>query len=124
MTTLTILEAIAAMYVAGTGIVGWWGVRRVVTGQDDTNKCLVEINKHLAMVNGGLGKMEVWAEGHEKVDETRHEEVKTAHTALWHAMDKRNEETDVQQIRLLHRQDALADEVRQTRHDLREDRQE
>ena len=80
---MTLPEWAVVLILTGIGVVMWWGVRRLVQTNDNTNSALVEIGQGLATMNGRLGKSETWMELHEKQDDERHQEVKQAHAALW-----------------------------------------
>lgn len=42
-----------------------------------------ETNREIGKVNGGLGKLAVWASEHEKKDDERHENEREARRDLW-----------------------------------------
>ncbi len=65
--------------LASIGAVIWWGVRQIVAE-------LKKINDRLNIINGRVGKMETWKDGHEKQDDERHEHLDKETDALWTAI--------------------------------------
>lgn len=73
------------------GTVAWWGVRRIVAGQDSINATLVEISGRLAQINGRVGKMETRMDMHEKHDDERHEALGRETATLWRKLEARGQ---------------------------------
>lgn len=65
------------------GTVAWWGIRRIVAGQDAINETLTTISERLATINGRVGKMETWAEQHERQDDERQHRLDKETDSLW-----------------------------------------
>ena len=59
--------AVVALVGSILGVISW-GIRRIVTLSDCTTKALTQINDHLAMINGRLGKSETWMTMHQESD--------------------------------------------------------
>lgn len=78
-------EGVALLVLSVVG----WGLRRLVAGQDETNKTLVTISDRLGQINGRVGKMETRQDMHEKHDDERHTEIGKEHDALWAAVNGR-----------------------------------
>lgn len=81
--TAAIPEWLVVAMLGVIGTVAWWGIRRIVRGQDLINQTLVQINDRLAQINGRVGKMETWTEMHENQDNERHQRFDKETDALW-----------------------------------------
>ena len=81
--TAAIPEWLVVAMLGVIGTVAWWGIRRIVSGQDLINQTLVQINDRLAQINGRVGKMETWTEMHENQDNERHQRFDKETDALW-----------------------------------------
>jgi hypothetical protein len=79
-------EGIVAIILSAIGIVAWWGIKRIVGGQDEINRTLHQISDRLASINGRVGKMETRQEMHEKHDDERHEQFEKETADLWAAV--------------------------------------
>lgn len=90
MQSVTMFEGIILLALSGAGVVGWWGVRRLVKMSDDGSTLLNNINTSLSLINERLGKSETWMELHEKSDDERHTEMKNAYQLLSNIMIDRN----------------------------------
>lgn len=76
-------EWLVVAMLAGIGTVAWWGIRRIVAGQDNINATLTTISDRLAQINGRVGKMETWTEMHEHQAAERHQRFDKETDALW-----------------------------------------
>ena len=76
-------EGVIIAILAAIGVVAWWGIRRVVTGQDAINSKLETISDRLGQINGRVGKSETWQVQHEKYDDERHEQIEKETDKLW-----------------------------------------
>lgn len=89
---MTVPEWVIIVMSGGIGAVFWWGVLRLINTQDTMSVSLGEINKNLGIMNGRLGKSEVWQTSHEKTDDVRHIEAKEHSMSLWKAIsDKKHD---------------------------------
>ena len=86
---MTIPEWVIIVVLGAIGAVFWWGVLRLINTQDIMSVNLSEINKNLGIMNGRLGKSEVWQTSHEKTDDGRHIEAKEHFVSLWQAISDR-----------------------------------
>jgi hypothetical protein len=75
----SLFEGIILLIISGIGIVGWWGVRRLVKTNDDGAIILAKINDALALICTRLGALDMWAQQHEKLDDERHREMKNVY---------------------------------------------
>ncbi len=71
---------------AGGATVAWWGVRRIVTGQDTINKTLTEIRDELGQTHGQIVGLETWAEQHEKQNDTWQQRSEQDRRDIWTAV--------------------------------------
>lgn len=78
-----ISEGIVALIWSAIGVVAWFGIRRIVAGQDSMNAMLAVISERLAQINGRVGKMETKIEMHEAQDDERQHRVDKEHDAIW-----------------------------------------
>ena len=81
--TAGIPEWLVVAMLGVIGTVAWWGIRRIVSGQDLINQTLVQISDRLAQINGRVGKVETWTEMHENQDDERHQHLDKVQDALW-----------------------------------------
>lgn len=81
--TAGIPEWLVVAMLGVIGTVAWWGIRRIVSGQDLINQTLVQISDRLAQINGRVGKMETWTEMHENQDDERHQRFDKETDAIW-----------------------------------------
>lgn len=81
--TAAIPEWLVVAMLGVIGTVAWWGIRRIVGGQDAINQTLVQISDRLAQINGRVGKVETWTEMHEHQDDERHQRFDKETDALW-----------------------------------------
>lgn len=65
------------------GVVAWWGIRRLVTGQDTINNTLHEISEKIGHLDGRLGRAETKLEMHEKSDDDRIGLLEKQTDSLW-----------------------------------------
>ena len=78
-----LVVGVFSVFVAVIG----WGIKRIVATNDQTNETLSGISRHLATMNGRLGKVEQWQTMHERMDDERHGETQKSHDALWEAVN-------------------------------------
>ena len=83
---MTVPEWVVITVLTAIGVVFWWGVKRLVKANDDTSLSLAGINNNLSVMNGRLGKSEMWMTQHEKQDDSRHVESRGHVEALWTAV--------------------------------------
>lgn len=76
-------EWLVVAMLAAIGTVAWWGIRRIVAGQDNINATLTTISDRLAQINGRVGKMETWTQMHENQADERHQRFDKETDALW-----------------------------------------
>lgn len=76
-------EGIVALILTAIGVVAWFGIRRIVAGQDSMNATLSVISDRLATINGRVGKMETWTEMHEHSDDERMRRLEKEDATLW-----------------------------------------
>lgn len=81
--TAAIPEWLVVAMLGVIGTVAWWGIRRIVGGQDAINQTLVQISDRLAQINGRVGKVETWTEMHEHQDDERHQRFDKETDELW-----------------------------------------
>lgn len=81
--TAGIPEWLVVAMLGVIGTVAWWGIRRIVAGQDNINATLTTISDRLAQINGRVGKVETWTEMHEHQDDERHRRFDKETDALW-----------------------------------------
>lgn len=81
--TAAIPEWLVVAMLGVIGTVAWWGIRRIVGGQDAINQTLVQISDRLAQINGRVGKVETWTEMHEQQDDERHQRFDKETDAIW-----------------------------------------
>ena len=81
--TAGIPEWLVVAMLGVIGTVAWWGIRRIVSGQDLINQTLVQISDRLAQINGRVGKMETWTEMHEHQAYERHQRFDKETEAIW-----------------------------------------
>lgn len=90
MGSLSLFEGVVLLVVSGVGVIGWWGIRRLVKMSDDGAKLITNVNTSLSLICERLGKSEMWMELHEKSDDERHTEMKKSQQAIIKAViDKR-----------------------------------
>lgn len=82
MISITLFESIIVLIIVGVFTVAWWGVRRLVKTNDDGALVLVKINDSLSLICERLGKVEMWMEQHEKLDDVRHTEIKNVYQLM------------------------------------------
>lgn len=76
-------EGIVALILTAIGVVAWFGIKRIIKGQDTINETLLQISARLAQINGRVGKMETRIEMHEEQDDERQHRIDKEHDALW-----------------------------------------
>jgi len=76
-------EGFLLAILAAIGVVAWWGIRRIVSGQDAISEKLETISERLGHINGRVGKSETWQVQHEKFDDERHDHLQKQTDALW-----------------------------------------
>jgi len=84
-------EGIVLIMLTGIGAVAWWGIRRIVEGQDDIRDNLAGINEKLAKINGRVGKNETRIETHERHTDERYREHSSEIDKLWAQVDRLRE---------------------------------
>lgn len=87
--TTDLFRVLITFVVTAVGGVSWWGIRRIVSGQDQIAETLTDISDRLGHINGRVGKMETHIELHEKQDDERHEHIEKETDALWSAVRHR-----------------------------------
>ena len=89
--SLTLIEGLILLTVAGVGgLICWiirWGVLRVVSTNDQTLTSLANINAHLALINGRLGKSETWMEMHQGHDDQEFTHIRENLQRVWEKLD-------------------------------------
>ena len=85
--TITLIEGLILLSVAGVGGVIWWGVLRLVSTNDQTLTELTAINAHLSLINGRLGKSEVWMEMHQEQDKMLFNKLDENIRRLWEKVE-------------------------------------
>ena len=78
---------------AGAAAVAWWGVRRLVSGQDETNKTLREMSQSLSATVTRVGQLETRVEIRDRVDDTRHRENVQSLRDIWGQLGKVRKQT-------------------------------
>lgn len=73
---------------AGGAAVAWWGIRRMVTGQDLINQTLTEIRDELGQTNGRVRSMEMWSAQHEKQNDSWQSRSERDRQELWSVLRK------------------------------------
>ena len=86
--SLTLLEGLILLTVAGVGGIVWWGVLRLVFTNDQTLKTLIGIHTHLSTINGRLGKTDTWMEMHQAIDEQQFTHMRESLRRIWEKIDK------------------------------------
>lgn len=76
-------EGIVALILTAIGVVAWFGIRRIVAGQDSINATLSVICDRLATINGRVGKMETWTEMHEHSADERIRRLEKEDATIW-----------------------------------------
>jgi len=76
-------EWISQLMLAAIGVVAWWGIRRLVTGQDSINTTLHEISGKMSHLDGRVVKVETRLDMHEASDDDRIEHLEKATDAIW-----------------------------------------
>lgn len=72
----------------GAGLVAWWGIRRLVSGQDETNKTLKEISGELAHVNSRTAQLETRETLRDQMATRQHGENQRSIELLWKELGK------------------------------------
>jgi len=85
--SLTLIEGLILLAVAGVGGIVWWGVLRLVSTNDQTLTSLTAINTHLALINGRLGKSETWMEMHQSHDDQEFTHIRENLQRVWEKLD-------------------------------------
>lgn len=83
--TTGISEGLTLLVLTAIGVVAWWGIRRIVSGQDSMNMTLDAINEKLAHMDGRIVKVETRLDMHERADDDRFEHTEKTTDALWNA---------------------------------------
>ena len=78
---------------SGAAVVAWWGVRRLVSGQDETNKTLKEMSQSLSATVTRVGQLETRVEIRDRVDDTRHRENVQSLRDIWGQLGKVRKQT-------------------------------
>ena len=85
--SLSMIEGLILLSVAGVGGIVWWGVLRLVSTNDQTLTSLTAINTHLALINGRLGKSETWMEMHQAHDDQEFKHLRENMQHIWKKID-------------------------------------
>lgn len=83
-------EGIVALILTGIGVVAWYGITRIIAGQDRINETLTGIAEDISSVNSWMTGMETWSKLHEKQDDEWQEQSKQDRRDLWSALRKGN----------------------------------
>ena len=86
---MTVPEWVIIAVLGAIGAVFWWGVLRLINTQDTMSDNLSDISKSLSIMNGRLGKSEMWQVLHEKTDDGRHVEARDHFESLWKVISDR-----------------------------------
>lgn len=78
--TLPEWGVVAILAVIGTVI--WWGILRFIHINDAVSESLKDILQNLNIMNGRIGKAELWSILHEKQDDERHKDIKKDYEKL------------------------------------------
>ena len=86
--TWNVMQEVTLLMIVGVAAILWWSFQRVVTGQDRIQTQLALINENLNRVNGRLGKIEMWAELHGRMDDERFQQIRSEYAAIWKHVNK------------------------------------
>jgi hypothetical protein len=77
----------------GAAVIAWWGVRRLVEGQDQTNETLqhistqlAEAKQEIAVAKERVGSLERREDKRERDMEVRHRDNAKSFDRVWHAL--------------------------------------
>ena len=85
-----IFRSLITAAVTGVGVVSWWGIRRLVQGQDEINTTLRQISHLIADTVSRVGQLEVWVRQRERLDDQRHAENLQVIRDLWSELRKKS----------------------------------
>lgn len=77
-----IMESLILAAFTAVGIVAWWGIKRIVYGQDQIHETLTDIRDSLGSTVTRVAQLETWVETREQMDNLRHAENRAAIQAL------------------------------------------
>lgn len=70
--TTDLFRVLITFVVTAVGGVSWWGIRRMVYGQDKINEVLHEISEQISETFVRVGQLETWVKQRERLDDQRH----------------------------------------------------
>lgn len=65
------------------GTVAWWGIRRIISGQDQANQTLTDIKDEIGQWGIRVTGLETWRTMHERSDDERYEQLEKQTDSLW-----------------------------------------
>lgn len=65
-------EGMMLLVVSGIGAIGWYGIQRMIAGQDKTNETLLSIHRDIEKTNERVTRMEIQFSEHVKYDGDQH----------------------------------------------------
>ena len=83
------LSPFMVLLLGGIGGVMWWGVQRIIKGQDMANSTLTEIRDEIGTMNGRIIGLETWAKLHEKQNDEFHEHAKAEQRDIWTRLNRK-----------------------------------
>lgn len=86
---MTIPEWVLVTLVTCILAVLGWAATRLVKANDDTALSLSDIVRTLGLVNGRLGRTEVWQQMHGDDDARRFQAIAETHNEMWHVINQR-----------------------------------
>lgn len=81
-------EGIVALILTAIGVVAWFGIKRIIEGQDEINTTLLAIAKELGAMKSEQASLHTWAQGHEKQDDNWQRNSEQSIRDLWAAVRK------------------------------------
>lgn len=88
--TIDLLAVIGFLALVLLGLLSFIGTR-IFGRLDALDGGVGEVNKSLGTLNGSVGKLNVWTEQHEKLDDDRHKTLTDNQRAQWDEIGKLNE---------------------------------
>ena len=76
------VQYVIAGLVATVAYLVKWGVNRVCTQIDTMNMAITDTSSRITTISVKVGEMQTWQEGHEDLDNQRHQELVTKMEAL------------------------------------------
>lgn len=87
--TSGIPEGLILLVLTAIGVVAWYGIRRIIDGQDSMNEKLSSIAEDVSSVHSRVTGIETWAKAHEKQDDEWQEQSKQDRRDIWHTLRAR-----------------------------------